>query len=111
MKELNLSLKQLRYFLVASQHSSLRKADAWIRRFFANAQPGDNARAQRFLDNLASLQQVKVDPELPDISVSLRQLKTLVDSLYESGAVSKPANASGATPQQPAPGNQDEGAE
>jgi len=26
MKELNLSLKQLRYFLVASQHSSLRKA-------------------------------------------------------------------------------------
>jgi len=114
-QNLRLMLEQAQLALLEKNQelydSSLRKAQDWVRRFFVTSEPGDNARAQRFLDNLASLQQVKVDPDLPDISASLRQLQTLVDSLYESGAVSRSSNAPNAGNPRPAPADQNEGAE
>ncbi len=113
-QNLRLMLEQAQLALLEKNQelydSSLRKAEDWVRRFFATSEPGDNARAQRFLDNLAKLQEIKVDPELPDISASLRQLKTLVDSLYQSGAVSAPSNTAD-TASQPTPSKQDGGAE
>ncbi|MBU6950446.1 uroporphyrinogen-III C-methyltransferase [Hahella sp. HN01] len=64
---------------------SLEKAEKWVADYFVI----NNASAKALLENLQQLKKEPIDPELPDISTSLRMLKNLMESLYKRGG--KPA--------------------
>jgi len=72
--------------------NSLEKAEKWIRSYFV----ADSSQTKALLDSIESLKAISVDPELPDISASLRQLKGLLESVYQIGPKSNPpSNESG----------------
>jgi len=75
--------------------ASLAKAATWVERYFTSPVQGTNNAARAFMRNLESLRQVQVDPQLPDISESLRLLKSLVASIYESQERSPQTDESG----------------
>lgn len=87
-QNLRLMLEQAELALLdknqAVYEASLNKAANWVDRYFASSARTTNRAAQVFLSNLDSLRQVQVDPPLPDISESLRLLKSLVASIYEA---------------------------
>ncbi|GAA3960899.1 uroporphyrinogen-III C-methyltransferase [Allohahella marinimesophila] len=66
--------------------NSLDKAEKWIRSYFVE----DSSQTNALLDSIESLKAISVDPELPDISASLRQLKGLLESVYQIGPSSNP---------------------
>ena len=66
--------------------SSLEKAGKWIRSYFV----ADSSQTKALLSNIESLKGISVDPRLPDISASLRQLKGLLESVYQIGPKSNP---------------------
>lgn len=102
-QNLRLMLQQAELALLeknqALYDASLGKAFEWVKRYFTSPVPGDNAVAQAFLNNLESLRRVNVSPELPDISESLRLLKSLAATLYEKQPQGQaPRSSSGAAP-------------
>ena len=58
---------------------SLEKAEAWIEEYFRSTDPVTKA----MVATLGEVSQASIDPELPDISESLRLLKGLIEAIYE----------------------------
>ncbi len=98
-QNLRLMLEQAELALLdknqAVYEASLAKAAQWVERYFTSPSQGANRAARAFMANLDSLRQVQVDPALPDISESLRILKSLVASIYESQQRSPQAGENG----------------
>lgn len=60
---------------------SLSKAEQWIQDYFLSKEPA----TQAMLKNLDELKAIQIDPELPDISESLRLLRNLLETIYKQG--------------------------
>lgn len=84
-QNLRLMIEQAEAALLARNQAiysrSLEKATTWIKSYFVEESPQTTA----LLDSIEKLQALNVNPELPDISGSLRQLKGLMQSVYKLG--------------------------
>lgn len=82
-QNLRLMLEQAQLALLdgnqAIFESSLQKAERWIVKYFVAKDPVTKA----LLSNLSELRGSEIDPELPDISQSLRALKGLMENIYK----------------------------
>jgi len=60
---------------------SLNKSEQWVKDYFLSREPA----TQAMLKNLEELKAVQIDPDLPDISESLRLLRNLLETVYKRG--------------------------
>lgn len=63
----------------AFYQDNLRSSGAWVERYFATGSP----RVQGFIEQLTVLAQAQIDPQLPDISASLRALQKRREELTQ----------------------------
>jgi uroporphyrin-3 C-methyltransferase len=74
---------------------SLSKAQAWLNQYFLKENPAISS----ILNQINKLAALNINPELPDISESLRLLKDQVKLMYQQHKMNPPAHAE--TPAQP----------
>ncbi|MEM6638259.1 MAG: uroporphyrinogen-III C-methyltransferase [Pseudomonadota bacterium] len=75
--ELNLTIARLALIKQdqANYQGSIKTAREWLEQYFDTTRPG----VRNMLERLADIEALEIDPEVPDISESLRMLRILVD--------------------------------
>ncbi|MFT5720455.1 MAG: uroporphyrin-3 C-methyltransferase [Motiliproteus sp.] len=89
IQNLHLMLEQTQQSLLQGKQDAydagLKKSAQWISSYFEATDP----TTQALLRNLSDLQGIKIAPKLPDISGSLRELKTYLAELHDLQGVAR----------------------